>query len=175
MDFWEDANVTECFHGKEKPVPEPVFERFNRIPDYLIEKIHRKQYGGDTHGDLVALSLAYLVEEKELYPSVKQAFLNVELEQKFRGLIPDILDRENKIIIECGHTGFHDETRNDFLDKCVGYTGSLHVYEDIEEWRFLNFPKAIFEEDVREFRELRFIREPLVEFRGNSKRRHRRQ
>jgi hypothetical protein len=103
----------------------------------------RKQEGGDYHGKLVVKGIELLTKNLDLYGSCKECFDYVTLENSFAGAIPDILDKKNKILVECGFNKGYDDQHN-FLLKVLQYVNTLiEKNGKPTEWTFIHIPKSV--------------------------------
>ncbi len=121
----------------------PVFDRITENQYRLLTHLLSRQNGTDEHGFLVLLGLKILADEMNLYPSIEDAEEQVTVEGRMSGLRPDILDEENKIVVECGWINSQTETEVEFVDKCTSYVhGGITVRDDFAEYTFLHIPKS---------------------------------
>jgi ribosomal protein L44E len=103
----------------------------------------RKQEGGEYHGKLVVKGIELLTKKLDLYGSCKECFDSVTLENSFAGAIPDILDKENKVLVECGFNKGYDDQYY-FLLKVLQYMDNLIEADGKPtEWTFMHIPKSV--------------------------------
>jgi len=111
--------------------------------------VKKEQHGKTLHGDLVAATHRFLVDELGHYSTYKKCVGKVHREDGFLGSVPDVYDPKNKIIIECGFNHrFSDDTFS-FLIKVCKYIDQLYMIDDFDltEWTFMHFPKSIEDGD----------------------------
>ncbi|WEL23200.1 hypothetical protein [Candidatus Nanohalovita haloferacivicina] len=107
----------------------------------------REQGGKELHGKLVIAAIKLLVNQQKLYPTYKECYEEVKIEGRLAGLHPDVLDEENRIVIECGFNKHWSDSTYDFLRKCIDYLDTLRHYDAIDSWTFIHIPKSVKEGD----------------------------
>lgn len=153
----EHFDIIEC------RVDWDIEDQVNAADPEIAAQIHSEQHGGEFHGKLVVAGHFLLVEEFDRYPDLASCFQVTEVEGEIDGLKPDILDRENKIILECGFVNGGEDMRS-FLLKCVEYSYRI---PNISNWDFIHIPKSFFSDGDdshcqlgdSEFRVIRFSSE----------------
>lgn len=131
---------------KEKHIEESNKYQVNveDLPDgRWTKRAIRKQEGGEYHGKLVVKGIELLTDELDLYGSCKECFDSVKFETSFAGAKPDILDKENKVLVECGFNKGYDDQRK-FLLKVLQYIITLIEADGKPtEWTFMHIPKSV--------------------------------